>query len=66
MKIAAVGTGDVGLSLVVLLSQHNEVTAVGIIPENVEKLNNWESSIQDDYIEKYLELISHEKKSILL
>lgn len=51
MKIAAVGTGDVGLSLVVLLSQHNEVTAVGIIPENVEKLNNWESSIQDDYIE---------------
>ena len=53
MKIAAAGTWYVGLSLVVLLSQHNEVTAVGINPENVEKLDNGDSSIQDDYIEKY-------------
>lgn len=54
MKIAVAGTGYVGLSLAVLLSQHNEVTAVDIIPQKVEKLNNWISPIQDDYIEKYL------------
>ena len=53
MNIAVAGTGYVGLSLAVLLSQHNEVTAVDIIPEKVEKLNNWQSPIQDDYIEKY-------------
>ena len=53
-KIAVAGTGYVGLSLAVLLSQHNDVTAVDIIPEKVEKLNNYISPIQDDYIEKYL------------
>ena len=53
-KIAVAGTGYVGLSLAVLLSQHNEVTAVDIIPEKVEKLNNYESPIKDEYIEKYL------------
>ena len=53
-KIAVAGTGYVGLSLAVLLAQHNEVTAVDIIPEKVEKLNNFITPIQDDYIEKYL------------
>ena len=53
-KIAVAGTGYVGLSLAVLLSQHNEVTAVDIVPEKVEKLNNYESPIKDDYIEKFL------------
>lgn len=54
MKIAVAGTGYVGLSLAVLLSQHNEVTAVDVIPEKVELLNNRRSPIQDEYIEKYL------------
>ena len=54
MKIAVAGTGYVGLSLAVLLAQHNQVTAVDILPEKVEKLNNFISPIQDDYIEKYL------------
>ena len=53
-NIAVAGTGYVGLSLAVLLSQHNKVTAVDIIPEKVEKLNNYISPIQDEYIEKYL------------
>ena len=53
-KIAVAGTGYVGLSLAVLLAQHNEVTAVDIIPEKVKKINNKISPIQDDYIEKYL------------
>ncbi len=53
-KIAIAGTGYVGLSLAVLLAQHNEVTAVDIIPDKVEKLNNFISPIQDEYIEKYL------------
>lgn len=53
-KIAVAGTGYVGLSLAVLLSQKNKVTAVDIIPEKVELINNKESPIQDDYIEKYL------------
>ena len=53
-KIAVAGTGYVGLSLAVLLSQNNEVTAVDIIPEKVELINNKKSPIQDDYIEKYL------------
>ena len=52
--IAVAGTGYVGLSLAVLLAQHNEVIAVDIIPEKVDKLNNFVSPIQDDYIEKYL------------
>lgn len=54
MKIAVAGTGYVGLSLAVLLSQHNEVIAVDIAPEKVDKINRWESPIQDDYIEKFL------------
>ena len=54
MNIAIAGTGYVGLSLAVLLSQKNHVTAVDIIPEKVDELNNWKSPIQDDYIEKYL------------
>lgn len=54
MKIAVAGTGYVGLSIAVLLSQHHEVVAVDIIPEKVEMLNNRRSPIQDEYIEKYL------------
>lgn len=53
-KIAVAGTGYVGLSLAVLLSQNNKVTAVDIIPEKVELINNKKSPIQDEYIEKYL------------
>ena len=53
-KIAVAGTGYVGLSLAVLLAQHNDVVAVDIIPEKVELINNKKSPIQDDYIEKYL------------
>lgn len=53
-NIAVAGTGYVGLSLATLLAQHNHVTAVDIIPEKVEKINNRISPIQDDYIEKYL------------
>ena len=53
-KIAVAGTGYVGLSLAVLLAQNNDVTAVDIVPEKVDKLNNFISPIQDDYIEKYL------------
>ena len=54
MKIAVAGTGYVGLSLATLLSQHNHVTAVDIIPEKVDMVNDRKSPIQDDYIEKYL------------
>ena len=54
MKIAVAGTGYVGLSIATLLSQHHKVTAVDVIPEKVEKINNKVSPIQDDYIEKYL------------
>ena len=54
MKIAVAGTGYVGLSIATLLAQHNKVTAVDIIPEKVELINNKKSPIQDDYIEKYL------------
>ncbi len=54
MKIAVAGTGYVGLSLAVLLSQHNEVKAVDVIPSKVEQINKGISPIQDDYIEKYL------------
>ena len=55
MNIAVAGTGYVGLSLAVLLSQHNHVTAVDIIPEKVERINRWESPIQDEYIEKFMQ-----------
>lgn len=54
MKIAVAGTGYVGLSMAILLSQHNDVTAVDIVPENVESINNKISPIRDEYIEKYL------------
>ena len=54
IKIAVAGTGYVGLSIATLLSQHHHVTAVDVIAEKVEKLNNRVSPIQDDYIEKYL------------
>ena len=64
MKIAIAGTGYVGLSLAVLLSQHNEITAVDIIPEKVEALNKWQSPIQDDYIEKFL--AEHEQRGLNL
>ena len=64
MRIAVAGTGYVGLSLAVLLSQHNEVVAVDVVPEKVEKLNNWCSPIQDDYIEKYLD--EHDARNLNL
>lgn len=54
IKIAVAGTGYVGMSIATLLSQHHQVTAVDVIPEKVEKINNKISPIQDDYIEKYL------------
>ncbi len=63
-KIAVAGTGYVGLSLAVLLSQNNDVTAVDIVPEKVEKINAWKSPIQDDYIEKYLS--EHESRGLSL
>ena len=63
-KIAVAGTGYVGLSLAVLLSQHNHVTAVDILPEKIEKLNNWISPIQDEYIERYLS--EHEERHLSL
>ena len=53
-KVAVAGTGYVGLSIATLLSQHHQVTAVDIIPEKVDMINNRKSPIQDDYIEKYL------------
>lgn len=52
MKIAVAGTGYVGLSLTILLSQNNEVYALDVIPEKVEMINNRISPIKDDYIEK--------------
>ena len=64
MKIAVAGTGYVGLSLAVLLSQHNEVVAVDIVPEKVEKINKWQSPIQDDYIEKFM--AEHEVRKLNL
>ena len=64
MKIAVAGTGYVGLSLAVLLSRHNDVFAVDIVPEKVELINKWQSPIQDEYIEQYLE--EHEKRGLRL
>ena len=54
LKIAVAGTGYVGLSLAVLLAQHHQVTALDIVPEKVEMINNKKSPIRDEYIEKYL------------
>lgn len=65
-KITVAGTGYVGLSLAVLLAQHNEVTAVDIVPEKVEKLNNYISPIQDEYIEKYLSEAKEGKRALSL
>ena len=65
-KIAVAGTGYVGLSLAVLLAQHNSVTAVDIIPEKVEKLNSFISPIQDEYIEKYLSEAKSGKRKLNL
>ena len=53
IKISVAGTGYVGLSMATLLSQHNDVTAVDVIPEKVEKINKRISPIQDEYIEKF-------------
>ena len=64
MKIAVAGTGYVGLSLAVLLSQKNTVVAVDIVPEKVEMLRTWKSPIQDEYIEKYL--AEHESRGLKL
>lgn len=64
MKIAVAGTGYVGLSLAVLLSQHNEVTAVDIVEEKVGLINNWKSPIADEYIERYL--AEHEERGLNL
>ncbi len=63
-KIAVAGTGYVGLSLAVLLSQHNEVTAVDIISEKVDLLNKWQSPIKDEYIEKFM--AEHEERDLNL
>ena len=65
-RIAVAGTGYVGLSLAVLLAQHNAVTAVDIIPEKVAKINRFISPIQDEYIEKYLEEAKKGKRSLHL
>lgn len=66
MKIAVAGTGYVGLSLAVLLSQHNEVVAVDIVPEKVDKINQYISPIQDEYIEKYLAEAKDGKRTLNL
>ena len=65
-KIAVAGTGYVGLSLAVLLAQHNEVTAVDIVKEKVDKLNNGISPIQDEYIERFLNEAAEGKRSLNL
>ena len=65
-KIAIAGTGYVGLSLAILLAQHNEVTAVDIIPEKVEYLNNHISPIQDEYIENFLKEAKEGKRTLAL
>lgn len=63
-KVVVAGTGYVGLSLAVLLSQHNDVTAVDILSEKVKKINAWQSPIRDEYIEKYM--AEHEKRNLSL
>ena len=66
LKIAVSGTGYVGLSLAVLLAQNNDVTAVDIVPEKVDKINSYISPIQDDYIEKYLDEAKSGARSLSL
>ena len=65
-RIAVAGTGYVGLSLAVLLAQHNNVTAVDIVPEKVEKLNQYVSPVQDEYIEKFLKEAKDGKRRLNL
>lgn len=65
MKIAVAGTGYVGLSIATLLSQKNEVVALDVIPEKVEKINNRISPIQDEYIEKFFKEKSLNLKATL-
>ncbi len=65
-RVAVAGAGYVGLSLAVLLSQHNEVTCVDIVPEKVEKLNRFESPIQDEYIEKFFDEAREGKRTLHL
>lgn len=65
MKISVAGTGYVGLSIATLLAQHNDVTAVDIVPERIELINNKKSPIQDDYIEEYLANKSLQLKATL-
>ena len=64
MRIAVAGTGYVGLSLAILLSKHNDVTAVDIVPEKVEQINHWQSPIKDEYIEQFLS--EHEERGLKL
>ncbi len=66
MKIVIAGTGYVGLSLAVLLAQHNKVVAVDIVEDKVNKINNYESPIQDDYIEMYLREAKEGKRELNL
>ena len=54
LKIAVAGAGYVGLSIAILLARHHEVMAVDIVPERVQKINNKQATIHDDYVEKYL------------
>ena len=63
-KIAVAGTGYVGLSLAVLFSQHNDVTAVDILDARVEQINRWESPIRDEYIERFM--AEHEERGLSL
>ena len=63
-QVAIAGTGYVGLSLAVLLSQHHDVTAVDIVEAKVEEINRWESPIRDAYIEKYM--TEHEERALSL
>ena len=62
MNITVAGTGYVGLSLAVLLSQHNHIVAVDIVSEKVDKINKWQSPIQDEYIEKFM--LEHEERGL--
>ena len=65
-NIAVAGTGYVGMSLAVLLAQHNKVTAVDIVPERVGMINDYKSPIRDEYIEKYLLLYMNLLLNIVL
>ena len=66
MRVAVIGTGYVGLSLAVLISQRHDVTAVDIVPEKVELINSFRSPIQDEYIERYLAQAEAGERSLAL